>query len=136
LTAETAAPEPRCPMLPVSTRPLRILVVEDNLDAAVTLGELLELFGYRVALAHDGMAAIELAEAFQPEVVLCDLGLPGVDGYQVARELRRRSATARVRLIAVSGYGMEEDRRRSGEAGFDLHLTKPLSFDELGRLLE
>jgi len=116
--------------------PLRILVVEDNYDAASTLGELLELFGYRVALAHDGVAAIEQAEAFQPEVVLCDLGLPGMDGYQVARELRRRSATARARLIAVSGYGMEEDRRRSGEAGFDLHLTKPLCFDELRRVLE
>jgi two-component system, OmpR family, response regulator len=116
--------------------PLRILVVEDNQDAAVTPGELLELSGCQVALAHDGMVAIERAEAFQPEVVLCDLGLPGMDGSQVARELRRRAATARARLIAVSGYGMEEDRRRSAEAGFDLHLTKPLNFDELGRLLE
>jgi two-component system, sensor histidine kinase and response regulator len=136
LTADTAAPEPRHPLLPVLTGPMRILVVEDNQDAAVTLGELLELSGCRVAMAHDGIAAVELAEAFQPEVVLCDLGLPGMDGYQVAQELRRRPATARARLIAVSGYGMEEDRRRSGEAGFDLHVTKPLNFDELGQLLE
>jgi CheY-like chemotaxis protein len=112
------------------------MVVEDNQDAADTLGELLELSGCRVAKAYDGRAAIELAETFQPEVVLCDLGLPEMDGYQVARELRRRSATAPARLIAVSGYGMDEDRRRSVEAGFDLHLTKPLNFDELGRLLE
>jgi CheY-like chemotaxis protein len=87
-------------------------------------------------MAHDGIAAIELAEAFEPEVVLCDLGLPGMDGYQVARELRRRHATARARLIAVSGYSMEADRARSSEAGFDLHLAKPLDLDELGRLLE
>jgi PAS domain S-box-containing protein len=136
LTADAAAPDPQHRLLPALTGPMRIMVVEDNQDAAATLGELLELSGCRVALAHDGITAVDLAEAFQPEVVLCDLGLPGMDGYQLARELRRRAATARARLIAVSGYGMDEDRRRSAEAGFDLHLTKPLNFDELGRLLE
>jgi two-component system, sensor histidine kinase and response regulator len=136
LAADTAAPVAQHSVLPALTGSLRILVVEDNEDAAATLGELLELSGCRVAMAHDGIAAVELAEEFQPEVVLCDLGLPGMDGYQVARELRRRPATARARLIAVSGYGMEEDRRRAGEAGFDLHITKPMNFDELGRLLE
>jgi CheY-like chemotaxis protein len=134
--ADTAAPVAQHSVLPPLTGSLRILVVEDNQDAADTLRELLKLSGCRVAMAHDGIAAVELAEEFQPEVVLCDLGLPGMDGYQVARELRRRPATARARLIAVSGYGMEEDRRRSGEAGFDLHITKPMNFDELGRLLK
>jgi CheY-like chemotaxis protein len=112
----------------------RVLVVEDNVDAAETLRDLLELAGHQVEVAHDGFAGVESARAFQPEVVLCDLGLPGMDGYAVAAELRRDPATA-ARLIAVSGYGQEEDRRRSREAGFDLHLTKPVDPLELERLL-
>jgi PAS domain S-box-containing protein len=136
LTAHAPASEPEGAPLSGPMRSLRILLVEDNEDAAVTLGELLELAGCRVAMAHDGIAALELVDEFQPEVVLCDLGLPGMDGYQVARELRRRQVTANARLIAVSGYSMEEDQRRACEAGFDLHLTKPLDFSELGRLLE
>jgi len=121
-------------MLP-SARHLRILIVEDNRDAARTLQILLQRYGHEVALAHSGLAGMEAARHWQPEVVLCDLGLPEMDGYEVARALRSDPATAPARLIAVSGYGQEEDRRRSEECGFDLHLTKPVDPVELQRLL-
>jgi PAS domain S-box-containing protein len=113
----------------------RVLVVEDNRDAAETLRELLELFGHTVAIAYSGPAGLEAAREFLPEVVLCDLGLPGMDGYAVATELRRDPATAATRLVAVSGYGQAEDRDRSQEAGFDVHLTKPVDLAELERLI-
>jgi signal transduction histidine kinase/CheY-like chemotaxis protein len=113
----------------------RILVVEDNRDAAETLREVLELAGHEVAVAYEGPAGLEAAREFHPEVVLCDLGLPGMDGYAVAAELRRDPTTSATRLIAVSGYGQEEDRRRSLEAGFDRHLIKPVDLVELQRLI-
>ena len=112
-----------------------MLIVEDNRDAAEVLRELLELSGYTVEVAHTGLSGVEAAQEFHPDVVLCDLGLPGMDGYQVAAALRQNPATANVRLIALSGYGLEEDLRRSVEAGFNLHLTKPVDFTELERLL-
>ena len=110
---------------------LRILVIEDNVDAAETLQDLLEAFGHRVTLAHSGNAGVETARRECPEVVLCDIGLPGLDGYGVARALRDDPETEGVRLIAVTGYGQEEDRRRSLDAGFDIHLTKPVDPDQL-----
>jgi CheY-like chemotaxis protein len=113
----------------------RILVVEDNPDAAATLRDFLVLSGHEVALAHTGSAGVETARRFHPEVVLCDLGLPGMDGFAVAKELRRDPTTRGARLIAVTGYGRDEDRRRSREAGFDLHLTKPVDPGHLARLL-
>jgi CheY-like chemotaxis protein len=116
--------------------PLRVLIVEDNRDGAETLRELLELSGHTVEVAYSGRDAVQAAQQFQPDVVLCDLGLPGMDGYQVAAALRQSPATANVRLIALSGYGQEEDLWRSAEAGFNLHLTKPVDFPELERLLE
>jgi CheY-like chemotaxis protein len=116
--------------------PLRVLIVEDNRDTAETLGDLLELSGHTVEVAHTGISGVAAAQQFQPHVVLCDLGLPGMDGYQVAAELRSNPTTANARLIALSGYGLEEDLRRSVEAGFNLHLTKPVEFVELERLLE
>jgi two-component system CheB/CheR fusion protein len=120
-----------------STRegPLRVLIVEDNPDAAETLREVLELSGCTVAVALSGPEAVEAAPRFRPEVVLCDLGLPGLDGYQVAAALRQNPATANARLIAISGYGQAEDLQRSREAGFDRHLTKPVDLSELERLL-
>ncbi|HEX9670134.1 MAG TPA: MEDS domain-containing protein [Thermoanaerobaculia bacterium] len=113
----------------------RVLVVEDNPDAAATLRDFLVLSGHEVALAHTGSAGVEAARRFHPEVVLCDLGLPGMDGFAVAQELRRDPTTRGARLIAVTGYGRDEDRRRSREAGFDLHLTKPVDPGHLARLL-
>jgi CheY-like chemotaxis protein len=89
-----------------------------------------------VAVTHSGPEALEVAPQFRPEVVLCDLGLPGMNGYEVAAALRREPATAAAYLMALTGYGQEEDRRRSQEAGLDLHLTKPIDPDELLRRLE
>jgi signal transduction histidine kinase len=116
--------------------PLRILIVEDNRDAAGSLKELLELFGHEAHVAHSGQAGVEAAHRLQPDVVLCDLGLPGMDGYQVAAALRANPVTAHACLIAVTGYGQEEDQKRSREAGFDRHLVKPVDLEELlGELL-
>jgi two-component system CheB/CheR fusion protein len=114
----------------------RILVVEDNPDAAATLRDFLELSGHEVELANSGTDGVQAARDFHPEVVLCDLGLPGMDGYEVAAALRRDPETASAKLIAVTGYGREEDRRKSKEAGFDLHLTKPVDPVQLRRLLQ
>jgi PAS domain S-box-containing protein len=114
---------------------LRILVVEDNRDAADSLKVLLELYGYDVAVAYTGPAGVKAAKGWTPDVVLCDIGLPGLDGYGVVRELRRDPATARARMIAVTGYGSESDRERSQEAGFDAHLTKPADPATLQELL-
>ncbi|HEV2855645.1 MAG TPA: MEDS domain-containing protein [Thermoanaerobaculia bacterium] len=114
----------------------KILLVEDNLDAAATMRDFLELSGHEVELAASGADGVQAARQFHPEVVLCDLGLPGMSGFEVAAELRRDPATRTAKLIAVTGYGREEDRRKSKEAGFDLHLTKPVDPIQLRALLE
>jgi CheY-like chemotaxis protein len=106
-------------------RRLRVLVVEDNKDAAESLQMLLETYGYQVEVAHTGPEGVRAAESHRPDVIICDIGLPGMDGYRVAEALRGNPLTAAVRLIALTGYGQEEDRRRAKEAGFDEHLTKP-----------
>jgi PAS domain S-box-containing protein len=121
---------------PAFSGSIRILIVEDNSDAAEVLRTVLELFGCRVEVAHSGPEALETARASRPEVILCDLGLPGMSGYEVAAALRQDPATAATRLIAVSGYGQEEDQQRSRAAGFDVHLTKPVDVAQLRRLLE
>jgi signal transduction histidine kinase len=113
----------------------RILVVEDNADAAATMRDFLELSGHEVELASSGTDGVKAARQFHPEIVLCDLGLPGMDGYQVAAALRQDPDTASAKLIAVTGYGRDEDRRKSKEAGFDQHLTKPVDPAQLRRLL-
>ena len=122
------------------TRPrragMRILVVEDNRDAADSLRLLLALYGYEVAVAYCGHDGVRAAERCRPDVVLCDIGLPGLDGYAVARRLRQNPSTAKARLIAVTAYGQDEDRRRSHEAGFEQHLVKPVDPDDLRRALD
>jgi PAS domain S-box-containing protein len=115
-------------------RPLRVLIVDDNVDAAEMLDMLVRTSGHSTRTVHEGPYALDAFEPFQPDVVLLDIGLPGIDGYEVARELRRRSAT--VYLAAVTGWGQEEDRRRSRDAGFDCHLTKPADPDVVVRLLD
>jgi signal transduction histidine kinase/ActR/RegA family two-component response regulator len=112
-----------------------ILVVEDNPDARDTLRELLELLGHRVETASDGVAAVEMALAFQPEIALIDVGLPKLNGYEVAQRIRASNGGRRPYLVAVTGYGMPEDRQRALEAGFDAHVTKPVEIDALGELL-
>lgn len=114
----------------------RVLVVEDNLDAAASLKEILEMDGHEVAVANDGPAAVALAGSFRPEVVLCDIGLPGsMDGYAVARALRSAGSIGPVQLVALTGYASPEDQRRAREAGFDAHLAKPPDLEVLERLL-
>ena len=113
----------------------RILVVDDNVDTVNGLAQLLELLGNDIQVAHDGKKAIETARTFRPEFVLLDIGLPGMDGYEVASLLRKDDSCKHTVIIAVSGYGQEEDRRRSREAGFDHHLVKPVDFDTLTTLL-
>jgi PAS domain S-box-containing protein len=115
--------------------PKRILVVEDNPDVAKSLCTLLELLGCEVAVAYSGPEAMTLVPRFRPEIVFCDLGLPGMSGYEVATALQQEQATAPPRLIAVSGYGQEEDKRRARDAGFERHLTKPVDLEELRRVL-
>jgi PAS domain S-box-containing protein len=115
--------------------PLRVLVVEDNADTNAVLAELLRLWGHQVEVLHEGTHAAEQASRFRPQAVLLDIGLPGMDGYEVAKALRATPETARARLIALTGYGQAEDLRRSREAGFDLHLTKPVSPADLRRAL-
>src|SRR5262249_2556191 len=110
---------------------LRILLVEDNRDSADSLKMLLELFGHEGATAYSGTAGVEAAGRVRPDVVLCDLGLPGMSGYAVAQALRADARTASARLIAVSGFGSEGDQRRCHEAGFEVHLTKPVDPDAL-----
>jgi signal transduction histidine kinase/ActR/RegA family two-component response regulator len=134
--------EPVAPQAAVAARPgaagggsRRILIVEDNQDAAESLKSVLELEGHEVHLAFTGPAGVAAARQLQPEVVLCDLGLPGMDGFAVAAALRQEPATAATRLIAVTGYGQEEDRHHCQEAGFDEHLVKPVDFEQLERLL-
>jgi PAS domain S-box-containing protein len=114
----------------------RILLVEDNIDAARTLAEILETWGNSVRLAHDGVAALEMARQAEADVVLMDIGMPGMDGYEVARHLREEGLLPRAILVALTGYGQEEDLRRSREAGFDQHLVKPVDFGVLEELLD
>ena len=104
----------------------RVLVVEDNLDAAESMLMLLRSFGHDVALVNDGREAVREALRFRPDVILLDIGLPGIDGFSLAKELRTLPETSAARLIAVSGYGQEKDRALSAAAGFDLHLVKPV----------
>jgi CheY-like chemotaxis protein len=113
----------------------RILVVDDNRDAAQGLAMLLEIKGHEVATAHDGPEALTRAQEFQPTVVLLDIGLPAMDGYQVARELRRQEGGDEILLVAVTGYGHDSDRQRSRDAGFDHHLLKPVRLEALENLL-
>ena len=115
--------------------PHRILLVDDNRDAAESLGMLLDLLGAEVELAHDGPAALAAFERRRPTAVLLDIGMPGMDGYEVVRRLRQRAATPAVPIIALTGWGQEADRRRVREAGFDHHLIKPVDVEALRTLL-
>jgi len=114
---------------------LRILVVDDNINAADSLATLLELGGHEVRVAYEGEAALLVAEAFRPQVVLLDIGMPGMDGYEVGRALREKPQTRSALLVAITGWGAPDDLRRAKEAGFDHHLVKPVEPAALQRLL-
>jgi CheY-like chemotaxis protein len=122
---ELSAPGPR----------LRILVVDDNRDAAASLGVMLALQGHDTRTAHDGLDALELAEAFRPEVILLDLDLPKLSGDEACRRIRREPWGRSMVIVAVTGWGQEDDRIRCEQAGFDRHLVKPIDPEELVRLL-
>jgi CheY-like chemotaxis protein len=115
---------------------LRVLIVEDHADTAASMAILLELFGHEVQTVGDGVTAVERAAAWSPDVVLLDIVLPGLDGYDVARRLRRQEQGRRAFLVAITGLGQPSDRRRSHEAGIDVHLVKPVDPELLRRLLE
>jgi CheY-like chemotaxis protein len=114
---------------------MRILVVDDNADAAESLSILLRMQGHEVRVAYDGLEALDLAAELMPDLVLLDIGLPRLDGYEVARRLRQFPGGDGMIMVAVTGWGQAEDRRRSREAGFDHHLVKPLDFAALDQLL-
>jgi CheY-like chemotaxis protein len=116
-------------------RALRILAVEDHADTAASLAELLRLYGHEIVVAGDGAEAIHQAEMNPPDVVLLDIGLPGMDGWEVARRLQQLPAARKPLLVAMTGYGQEADREHSRQAGIHLHLLKPLDPAELERLL-
>jgi CheY-like chemotaxis protein len=107
----------------------RILIVDDNQDAAELLAEAFELAGHTVRVAHDGERALEVAAEFDPECVMLDIGLPLLDGYEVARRLRKRTLDHQLTLVAMTGYGQADDVRRALDAGFDRHLVKPVQLD-------
>jgi CheY-like chemotaxis protein len=113
----------------------RILVVDDNKDAAKSLAMVLRLDGHEVRTAHNGSAALTIAETESPEVIFLDIGMPGLDGYEVAKRLRGRAGAEEKLLVALTGFGQDADRRRSQEAGFDCHLVKPVAPDDLKKLL-
>jgi signal transduction histidine kinase/DNA-binding response OmpR family regulator len=129
-----SGPAPNGALVPTKSR--RILVVDDSRDSALSLAMLLRLLGNDVATAHDGPAALEVAQRFGPEIAFLDIGLPGMDGFELARRLRTLPGLRKVRLAALTGYGSAEDRRRSQEAGFDRHLVKPMEMETLQAVLE
>jgi CheY-like chemotaxis protein len=114
----------------------RILVVDDNRDAAESMRVLLKLMGAEVSAAYDGLQALEVAASFRPQAVLLDIGMPMLHGYDTARRFRQEEWGREIVLIALTGWGREEDRRRAEEAGFDGHLTKPVQVSALRQMLE
>jgi CheY-like chemotaxis protein len=113
----------------------RILVVDDNIDSAESMVMMLELAGHDVAMAHDGEQAVALAKEFQPEIAFLDLGMPVLNGYEAARSIREQPWGRQMMLVALTGWGQQDDRRRTREAGFDAHIVKPIDFDSLEKLL-
>ena len=121
----------------VTTTPrrFRILVVDDNHDSALSLAMMLSIMGHETRTAHDGESAVETAESFLPEVVLLDIGLPKLNGYEVAQRIREQAWGTAMFLIAVTGWGQDEDRQRSAEVGLNVHMVKPVEPAALEKLL-
>jgi PAS domain S-box-containing protein len=132
-TEDTVAPEPP---RETSIVPRKVLLVDDNVDAATALDLLLKSLGHETLVAHDGAQAVRMAADFHPDIVLLDIGMPGMDGYEVARRLRSQHKSSPIRIVAVTGWGQETDRRKSREAGFDLHLVKPVDVEDLVRVFD
>ena len=124
------------PAIAAPSKPRRVLVVEDNDDAREMLSILLAQDGHEVHVAHDGPSGLRAALSFRPDVGLLDVGLPGFDGYALARSIRAHDEGKEIYLVALTGYGQSEDRLRSAEAGFDDHVVKPLAVNQLAQLLQ
>jgi CheY-like chemotaxis protein len=134
------APNPnvgeQIPVITAAGKPRRVLIVEDNEDAREMLSILLAQDGHEVRVAHDGPSGLQAALTFRPDVGLLDLGLPGFDGYALARSIRAHDEGKQIYLVALTGYGQSEDRVRSEAAGFDAHVVKPLAINQLAQLLQ
>ena len=128
---EPPRPDASHPLAPRATDGLRVLVVDDNVDSADSLSELMRLLGYEVSVARDGVEAVELAASWSPAVILMDIGMPRKSGLEAARAIREQAGDERPWLIALSGWGQAEDRRKSSEAGFDHHFVKPVDVESL-----
>jgi PAS domain S-box-containing protein len=139
LPAELAgqAPDATQPRRRANTRAVarRVLVVDDNVDAALMLAALVKQFGHEVLTVHDGPQALRVAETFRPDVILLDIGMPGMNGFEVARSLREKGIGPAPRIVAVTGWGKPEDQARSREAGFDMHLVKPVEVSQIQQAL-
>jgi CheY-like chemotaxis protein len=131
--AAAAAKQATAADAPQSKR--RVMIVDDSVDGAESMSVLLEMLGHEVRVLYDGASAISAAPDFKPEVVILDIGLPDLDGYHVARALRSQPETAGALLIALTGYGQESDRQRTRAAGFDHHLVKPASLEDVERVI-
>jgi len=134
LAVSGAQSKPATPAQP--NGPLRrVLVVDDNRDSAESMAMVLAMLGHETRAVHDGRQALEVAETFQPDVILLDIGMPGMNGYDTCRRIRAQPWASRMMLVAMTGWGHEDDRKRSQEAGFDHHLTKPVELESLKQLL-
>lgn len=122
------------PLMPPKPR-LKILVVDDNPDSALSMAMMLSMMGHETRTAYDGEAAVTTAEAFRPDVVLLDIGLPKLNGYEVAQRIRQQEWGAAMFLVAITGWGQDEDRRRSEDVGMNLHMVKPVEPGALDRVL-
>jgi len=130
-----AAPVTGGDALPYASTGRRVLIADDNKDAADSLAMLLEIDGHEVRVAHGGHAALALAQAFRPEVALLDIGMPELNGHEVAAALRKEPWGKAIKLVALTGWGQDSDRQQALEAGFDHHLTKPIDPDQLEALI-
>ena len=131
---EAPAPAAAGPVLPATRVARRVLLVDDNEDAALLLGEVIRMVGHRVEIVHDPAAALRVVPGFAPEVAVLDIGLPGMDGYELAARLQTLAPGCR--LVALTGYGQEKDRSRTRDAGFVAHFVKPVPIDTLLKLLD
>ena len=134
-TAHRSEAGGRAPASVEERLPLRVLIVEDDSDTAATTAMLLRLCGHDCQIAASGEAALETIQTYEPDVMLLDIGLPGLNGLEVAQRLREQARPRRPFLIAITGYDREEDQQRSSAAGIDLHLVKPLDSDQLEKVL-
>ena len=135
MVAGEALPQPTVQAVALAYAACRVLVVDDNVDAAQTLADLLAMSGHEVRMAHDGPGALAAAVMWNPDAVLLDIGLPGLNGFDVARRIRLEATHRAMVLVALTGYGQAADRQRANEAGFDHHLVKPADFDEVEKIL-